>query len=93
MEEIQNKIEIQNKLFLDTKNEKDKCLEERRELYLGEEKQNIEETKNSNQKQPEETKEDKFMMNLNRLIELEISRYMENKSKELNKEEEDEMQS
>ena len=33
------------------------------------------------------------MMNLNRLIELEISRYMENKSKELNKEEEDEMQS
>ena len=93
VEEIQNKIEIQNKLFLDTKNEKDKCLEERRELYLGEEKQNIEETKNSNQKQPEETKEDKFMMNLNRLIELEISRYMENKSKELNKEEEDEMQS
>ena len=71
----------------------DKCLEERRKLYLGEEKQNIEETKNSNQKQPEETKEDKFMMNLNRLIELEISRYMENKSKKLNKEEEDEMQS
>ncbi len=65
----------------------------RRKLYLGEEKQNIEETKNSNQKQPEETKEDKFMMNLNRLIELEISRYMENKSKKLNKEEEDEMQS
>jgi len=93
VEEIQNKIEIQNKLFLDTKKEKDKCLEERRKLYIGEEKQNIEETKNSNQKQPEETKEDKFMMNLNRLIELEISRYMENKSKKLNKEEEDEMQS
>lgn len=90
VEEIQDKIEIQNKLYLDAKSEKDKYLEERRKLYLGEENQKIEETKNSNQKQEEETKADKFMINLNRLIELEISKYMESKPKNLSKENEEE---
>lgn len=89
---IQNKIDIQNKLYADTIKEKDRYIEQRRELY-------VEETKtNTNQK--EQNKEssrainqikdltriyeitmqypnNKVMMNLRNMVEKEINKQLE----------------
>ena len=72
-EEIQDNIDIQNNLYLKSRNEKDKFLEERRKLYLsneviqGESKDN-KENENINSKEQKLSREEKFLLNLNRLI-------------------------
>lgn len=85
-EEIQDNIDIQNNLYLKSRNEKDKFLEERRKLYLsneviqGESKDN-KENENINSKEQKLSREEKFLLNLNRLIEEQINAHL-NKTKE-----------
>lgn len=97
-EEMQNKIEIQNNLYLEVRNEKDKYLNERRKLYLSNElkEENVEEiTEDDNAKsvEIEVSKEEKFILNLNRLIEQQIKAHLDNiKVSDNKKEKEDEME-
>lgn len=97
-EEMQNKIEIQNNLYLEVRNEKDKYLNERRKLYLSNElkEENVEKiTENDNAKSVENevSKEEKFILNLNRLIEQQIKAHLDNiKVNDNKKEQEDEME-
>ena len=83
-EDMQGKIDIQNKLYLEARNEKDKLLEDRRKLYLSNEtpKEKAETTKeNNNSKEQKVSREEKFILNLNRLIEQQINAHL-NKTKE-----------
>ena len=83
-EDMQGKIDIQNKLYLEARNEKDKLLEDRRKLYLSNEtpKEKTETTKeNNNSKEQKVSREEKFILNLNRLIEQQINAHL-NKTKE-----------
>ena len=83
-EDMQSKIDIQNKLYLEARNEKDKLLEDRRKLYLSNEtpKEKAETTKeNNNSKEQKVSREEKFILNLNRLIEQQINAHL-NKTKE-----------
>lgn len=95
---MQNKIEIQNNLYLEVRNEKDKYLNERRKLYLSNElkEENVEEiTEDDNAKsvEIEVSKEEKFILNLNRLIEQQIKAHLDNiKVSDNKKEKEDEME-
>ena len=97
-EEMQNKIEIQNNLYLEARNEKDRYLNERRKLYLSNElkEENVEKiTENDNAKSVENevSKEEKFILNLNRLIEQQIKAHLDNiKVNDNKKEQEDEME-
>lgn len=97
-EEMQNKIEIQNNLYLEARNEKDRYLNERRKLYLSNElkEENVEKiTENDNAKSVENevSKEEKFILNLNRLIEQQIKAHLDNiKVSDNKKEKEDEME-
>ena len=83
-EDMQGKIDIQNKLYLEARNEKDKLLEDRRKLYLSNEtpKEKTKTTKeNNNSKEQKVSREEKFILNLNRLIEQQINAHL-NKTKE-----------
>ena len=83
-EDMQGKIDIQNKLYLEARNEKDKLLEDIRKLYLSNEtqKEKTETTKeNNNSKEQKVSREEKFILNLNRLIEQQINAHL-NKTKE-----------
>lgn len=83
-QEIQDNIDIQNNLYLKSRNEKDKFLEERRKLYLSnevvqEENKTIKE--NIDSKEQKLSREEKFILNLNRLIEEQINAHL-NKAKQ-----------
>ena len=89
---IQNKIDIQNKLYADTIKEKDRYIEQRRELYVEETKTNTnqkEQNKESN-KTINQIKDltriyeitmqypnNKVMMNLRNMVEKEINKQLE----------------
>lgn len=95
-QEIQDNIDIQNNLYLKSRNEKDKFLEERRKLYLSnevvqEENKTIKE--NIDSKEQKLSREEKFILNLNRLIEEQINAHL-NKAKQNSNsnESEDEME-
>lgn len=97
-EEIQDNIDIQNNLYLKSRNEKDKFLEERRKLYLSnevvqEENKTIKENEATNNKEQKLSREEKFILNLNRLIEEQINAHL-NKAKQNSNsnESEDEME-
>ena len=97
-QEIQDNIDIQNNLYLKSRNEKDKFLEERRKLYLSnevvqEENKAIKENENTNNKEQKLSREEKFILNLNRLIEEQINAHL-NKAKQNSNsnESEDEME-
>ncbi len=95
-QEIQDNIDIQNDLYLKSRNEKDKFLEERRKLYLSNEviqEENKDIKENTDSKEQKLSREDKFILNLNRLIEEQINAHL-NKAKENSNsnESEDEME-
>lgn len=97
-EEIQDNIDIQNNLYLKLRNEKDKFLEERRKLYLSneviqEKNKDIEKNETTNNKEQKLSREEKFILNLNRLIEEQINAHL-NKAKQNSNsnESEDEME-
>lgn len=97
-QEIQDNIDIQNNLYLKSRNEKDKFLEERRKLYLSnevvqEENKTIKENEATNNKEQKLSREEKFILNLNRLIEEQINAHL-NKAKQNSNsnESEDEME-
>ena len=97
-QEIQENIDIQNNLYLKSRNEKDKFLEERRKLYLSneviqEKNKDIEKNEDTNNKEQKLSREEKFIFNLNRLIEEQINAHL-NKSKQNSNsnESEDEME-
>ena len=97
-QEIQDNIDIQNNLYLKSRNEKDKFLEERRKLYLSneviqEKNKDIEKNEDTNNKEQKLSREEKFILNLNRLIEEQINAHL-NKAKQNNNsnESEDEME-
>lgn len=105
---IQNKIDIQNKLYADTIKEKDRYIEQRRELYVEETKtntnqkeQNKESSKTINQIKDltriyEITMQypnNKVMMNLRNMIEKEINKQLEvPENNKSEQEEQDEME-
>lgn len=95
-EEMQEKIDIQNKLYIEARNEKDKFLEDRRKLYLSNEtsQEKVETTKeNNNFKEQKVSKEEKFILNLNRLIEQQINAHLNKTKENINSNEaEDEME-
>ena len=95
-EEMQEKIDIQNKLYIEARNEKDKFLEDRRKLYLSNETQQekVEDIKeNNNVKEQKVSKEEKFILNLNRLIEQQINAHLHKTKENINSiEAEDEME-
>lgn len=83
-QEIQDNIDIQNNLYLKSRNEKDKFLEERRKLYLSNEviqEENKDIKENTDSKEQKLSREEKFILNLNRLIEQQINAHL-NKTKE-----------
>lgn len=96
-QEIQDNIDIQNNLYLKSRNEKDKFLEERRKLYLSnevvqEENKAIKENENTNNKEQKLSREEKFILNLNRLIEEQINAHLNRAKQNSNSNEsEDEM--
>lgn len=103
---IQNKIDIQNELYAETIKEKDKYIEQRRELYVT--KTTSKENKQENEKVSQikaltqiyeitsRFKNSKAMNNLSQLVEKEINQYLEaNSNKKENiqqKEEQEEME-
>lgn len=97
-QEIQDNIDIQNNLYLKSRNEKDKFLEERRKLYLSnevvqEENKAIKENENTNNKEQKLSREEKFILNLNRLIEEQINAHLNRAKQNSNSNEsEDEME-
>ena len=95
-QEIQDNIDIQNNLYLKSRNEKDKFLEERRKLYLSNEvvqEENKDIKENIDSKEQKLSREEKFILNLNRLIEEQINAHL-NKAKQNSNsnESEDEME-
>ena len=85
-------------MYLKSRNEKDKFLEERRKLYLSneviqEKNKDIEKNEDTNNKEQKLSREEKFIFNLNRLIEEQINAHL-NKSKQNSNsnESEDEME-
>ena len=95
-QEIQDNIDIQNNLYLKSRNEKDKFLEERRKLYLSNEviqEENKDIKENTDSKEQKLSREEKFILNLNRLIEEQINAHL-NKAKQNSNsnESEDEME-
>ena len=97
-QEIQDNIDIQNNLYLKSRNEKDKFLEERRKLYLSnevvqEENKAIKENENTNNKEQKLSREEKIILNLNRLIEEQINAHLNRAKQNSNSNEsEDEME-
>ena len=81
-----------------SRNEKDKFLEERRKLYLSnevvqEENKAIKENENTNNKEQKLSREEKFILNLNRLIEEQINAHLNRAKQNSNSNEsEDEME-
>ena len=97
-QEIQDNIDIQNNLYLKSRNEKDKFLEERRKLYLSnevvqEKNKDIEKNEDTNNREQKLSREEKFILNLNRLIEEQINAHLNKAKPNINsKESEDEME-
>lgn len=103
---IQNKIDIQNGLYSETIKEKDKYIEQRRELYIT--KTAVKENKQENERVSQikaltqiyeitaQFKNNKIMHNLSQLVEKEINQYLESntngKEKTEQKEEQEEME-
>ena len=85
-------------MYLKSRNEKDKFLEERRKLYLSnevvqEENKAIKENENTNNKEQKLSREEKFILNLNRLIEEQINAHLNRAKQNSNSNEsEDEME-
>ena len=95
-QEIQDNIDIQNNLYLKSRNEKDKFLEERRKLYLSNEviqEENKDIKENTDSKEQKLSREEKFILNLNRLIEEQINAHLNRAKQNSNSNEsEDEME-
>ena len=85
-------------MYLKSRNEKDKFLEERRKLYLSnevvqEENKAIKENENTNNKEQKLSREEKIILNLNRLIEEQINAHLNRAKQNSNSNEsEDEME-
>lgn len=105
-DKIQNKIDIQNSLYAETINEKEKCIEKRRKLYIDrtEEKNQSQENEKVSQVKAltqiyeiaSQFKNNRVMSELSRLAEKEINQYINtnnDKTQNINQsEEQDEME-
>ena len=89
---IQNKIDIQNGLYAETIKEKDKYIEQRKELYINKTttKENVQENNKVSQIKAltqiyeitKQFKNNKAMNNLNKLVEKEINQYFKYNNRE-----------